>query len=200
MKIRQLTSLLGALALAVGLNAGAATVSLQPSAAIVPQTTAFTVDLMLSAADISGDHPGSVRGRVIIDFDPALISFDDGAADSFVLANGLSFLPLFPLTVESANGHETVTFGFQYAPDVSRVGTFKFTAIGAPQSIASIGLDDALIFGSFFNTLPTNQPFVPTFSGTSIQVSAVPLPATAWLLVTAFGIAGARARRARMLR
>ena len=58
------------------------------------------------------------------------------------------------------------------------------------------GLADADdFFGTFFNTVPTNQPFYPTFTGTSVQITPVPLPGAAWLLVTAFGIAAARLRR-----
>ncbi len=190
----------GVLALAFSLEAGAATISLQPSDTTVPQYASFTVGLDLAAADISGSHPGSIRGKIVIDFDPALISFDANAADSFVLADGLSFLPASMPTVGSDNGRQTVSLGFQYAPDVGRIGTFRFTAIGAPESVASIGLNDDIIFGSFFNTEPTNQPFFPDFIGTSTQISEVPLPATAWLLATAFGAASLRRARLRASR
>jgi hypothetical protein len=196
MKAHQISLLLGTLALTFSFQASAGTISavtLEPSAALVPQTTTFTVDLKLNAPDVLRD---AIRGRIIIDFDPALISYDESAADSLVLAGGLSFLPNFSPVVGSANGRKTITFGFQYAPDVGRVATFKFTAIGPMQSIASIGLNDASLLGtSFFYTEPTNQPFVPTFTGTSVQITAIPLPGAAWLLATAFGIAATRLRR-----
>ena len=185
MNARHVTSLLGALALAFSLGAGASTIALQPSAALVPQASTFTVDLSLNAAGV-GDHPGRYGGQIVIDFDPALITYN-----SFALASGLSYFS--NPAVGSASGRQTVTLGFDNAADVGRVGTFNFTAIGTPGSIATIGLADAdSFFGTFVTYTPTYHAFSPAFSSTSIQVSAVPLPGTAWMFLTAFAAAGWR--------
>lgn len=186
MNARIVTSLLGVLVLAFSISAGAATISLQPSAALVPQSTTFTVNLFLNAGDAPGSHPGLYGGQILIDFNPALITYN-----SFALASGLSFFS--NPVVGSANGHRTVTLGFDNATDTGRVGTFNFTAIGAPGGIATIGLADAdNFFGTFVTYTPTYQAFYPAFNGTSIQVSAVPLPGTAVMFLTAFAAAGWR--------
>jgi hypothetical protein len=191
MKARHVTWLLGLVALAASLGASAATVSVQPSLAQVPQTSAFTVNLVLSAADAPGGHPAQISGQVVVDFNPALISYVN-----FVPTGGAQFWTGTGVVSGSSGGRTTLTIGLDKMPESGTAGIFTFLAIGAPLSTATIGLADADdFFGTFFNTVPTNQPVYPTFNGTSVQISAVPLPGAAWLLVTAFGIAASRLRR-----
>lgn len=190
MKTRQLLSVLVCLALGgVGLLADAATISLQPSAAAVGPGSLFTVDLLLDAVDAPGTHPGGIYGgRVVVDFDPALLAYG-----GFSLTSDANFF-IDPV-VGSSGGRQTVTFGFYKAEDTGSVGSFSFTALGSPGTSASINIADEFdFFGSFVSYVPSNQRFYPEFVDTSVAV--VPLPGTAWLLVTAFGAAAARARRA----
>lgn len=188
MTTRHLVSLLGSLALTViGLRVEAATISLQPSVPLVAQSSAFTVDLLLDASDAPGAHPGLYGGQIVIDFDPALLTYG-----GFSLAGDVRFFSS-PVT-GTRGGRQTVTLGFENAGDVGTVGNFSFTVLGAPGIIASINLADADdLFGTFVSYVRSDQPFYPDFVDTSVQV--VPLPGTAWLLLTAFAAAGTRARR-----
>lgn len=170
-----------------GLRAEAATISVQPSAAQVAQGSAFTVNLMLNATDAPGSHPGLYGGQVVLAFNPALLTYG-----GFTLASGVTFFS--SPVVASAGALTTITLGFENATDVGRAGTYSFTAIGAPGSVATLDIADAdNFFGTFVSYVPTYQPFYPAFVDATVQV--VPLPGTAWLLVTAFGAVAARARR-----
>ena len=174
-------------ACAVAQPAGAATVSVQPSSAQVASGSSFTVDLVLDATDAPGTHPGLYGGQVELAFDPALLSYT-----GFTLASGVSFFS--DPEVVSANGRTTVTLGFQDAGDAGRVGTYSFDAIGTPGSVATLDIEDARpFFGTFVAQVPTIEPFYPTFIDGSVNI--VPLPGTAWLLITGFGVVAARARR-----
>lgn len=189
MKKRTRSTLLALATLTLSAGAGAATVSVQPSSAQVAQGTAFTVDLMLNASDAPGAHPGLYGGQVVLAFNPALLSYG-----GFALASGVTFFS--SPVVGSSGGLTTVTLGFENATDVGRAGTFSFTAIGAPGSVAALDIADADdFFGTFVSYVPTYQPFYPAFVDASVQV--VPLPGAAWLMATAFGAIAARARRAR---
>lgn len=159
----------------------AGTVGLTPEASTVAQGSPFTLALVLDASDplIPGTRPGLYSGQVIINFDNRLLSYG-----GFTLAQGLGF-EVNPIV--ATNGFtQTVKLGFYDAAEVGTVGTFAFTAIGSPGSVASIGLADGdPAPGSFVNTEPTNQRFYPDFSGA--QVTIVPAPAGVWLLGTAVG-------------
>lgn len=190
MKSRGLVSLFGALALAASLPVQASSISLQPSQAVVQQTLGFTVNLLVSAADAPGDHPAQVGGLVVIDFDPALLSYDD-----ISLVGGATWLE--SVTIGSAGGRQTLTFGFENAAETGAAAQLAFTAIGPVGSVATINIADADDFsGSFANYAGTDRRFYPDFIGTSVEISAVPLPGAAWLLVTAFGAVLVRARAA----
>ena len=166
----------------------ASSVKLVPSAGTVAQNGTVTVDLVLSASDVLGiPHPNLFGGSVIVDFNKTLLNYG-----GFALKSGLSF---FSAPATATNGNtQTVTFGFDNAPDMGTVGTFSFTAIGGPGSLASLGLIDADDFsGSFASYNPGYKRFTPVFTGTQVNISAVPLPAGVWLLGTA--VAGLAARR-----
>lgn len=186
MNIRDLTATL--LLIAAASTAQAASLALVPSASTVVQNGAFTVSLVLNAADAPGPHPGLSGGEIIVDFDKTLLSYS-----GFTLASGVTYF-IAPAVATSGNT-QTVHFGFENAVDVGTVGTFSFTAIGNPGSLATIGLVDADDFsGSFANNKDGNHRFTPSFVGTQVNISAVPLPAGVWLLGTAVGALGARRR------
>ena len=192
MNIRHLTAIL--LLIAAGSTAQAttlvpsSTVALLPSAGTVTQNSTFTVNLVLDAANAPGAHPGLYGGEIIVDFDKTLLTYT-----GFTLASGVSFYSA-PVVTTTGNT-QTVRFGFDNAVDVGTVGTFAFTAIGNPGSLAHLGLIDADGFsGSFASYAPTYQRFYPTFTGTQVNISAVPLPAGVWLLGTAVGALAARRR------
>lgn len=192
LKHRAIAALIALGLAAVMPAANGASISLQLSPGVVPQTQDFTLSLLISATDAPGSHPGLHGGEVVIDFDPALISYNSG---SLALQNGASFF--VPLSSGSSGGRQTLSFGFENAPDTGTVATMTFTAVGAVGNVATIGIADGDDFaGSFASYRPTHQRFFPAFTGTSVEISPVPLPGAAWLLLTAFSAIAIRARRA----
>jgi hypothetical protein len=184
----------------VGGPAGAAIITppqgrlwLDPEADPTPISVAtgesFDVIVRLDATGAPGAIPGLYGGQFVIDFDPAQLRYD-----AFSLAPGISFFSA-PAT-GSAGGRQTVTIGFDNGTgNGAAIGTFRFTALGAPGSLATIGLADADdFFGTFISYVPSYQPFYPAFDGT--QVNIVPLPAAGWLLVSAIASVAARRRLA----
>jgi hypothetical protein len=183
MMIKRVAQCLGTLVLiALAIPASAATVSLVPDAAEVYYGDSFTVDLVLNAPDAPGNHPGSVGGKIVIDFDPTLVTFVGFAVNApAILQQGPSLVPGNPTNV---------SLWFEMAPTVSTVGTFTFLAVDNPANVgtvATIGIaDQDDFFGTFANWDPTNMAFTPTFVGGSIEI--VPLPAAAWLMASALGV------------
>jgi hypothetical protein len=164
-------------AIASPITPGPASLRLVANPATVGTGTSFTVDVLLDATGAPGAIPGLYGGQFVIDFDPAKLRYD-----LFTLAPGVSFFSS-PVTGTSG-GRRTVTLGIDNGPGNGSIGTFTFTALGAPGVLATIGLADADdFFGTFISYVPTYQPFYPTFAGT--QVSIVPAPAAGWLLGTA---------------
>jgi len=162
----------------------AATVSLDPSTGFVSEGGQFTVNLVMDASDAIGNHPGSFSGMVLVDFDAALVDYVGFEYNSPATEFGTAVIET-----------NSVQLGFNTANDVGIIGTFTFDVLGSAGSIISLGLDDALPrIGTFFNNDPiANQKFEPVFSGA--EVSVVPIPAAAWLMLSALGILGGLSRR-----
>lgn len=180
----QIHQLAAALLLIAGGTAQAASLTLVPANSAVARNGSITLDLVLDATDAEGPHPSLFGGEIIVDFDKTLLSYG-----GFTLTSGLTFFSS-PVLATSGNT-QTVTFGFENAPDTVKVGTFSFTAIGSVGSLATLGLADADDFsGSFINYGPPDTRFYPDFTGA--QVSIVPLPAGVWLLGTAVGALAVR--------
>lgn len=178
------------LALAACGSAGAASIYLQPSADTVLVDEQFTVSMFINATDAPGAHPGLYGGQVVVDFDPTQLGYV-----GFELASGLSYFSSPQVGVATGGIRQTVTFGFENAPDTGLVGTFSFRALGPPEVVATINVADYdSFFGTFAAYVPTVQPFYPDFIGTSVT-TAIPLPATAWLFLAGLGSIVARARR-----
>lgn len=168
----------------------AASVTLIPVTTTVQEGGEFRIRMRLDAQDALGAHPGSFGGAVVIDFDPALATFNSYAV------NAPATLVTPGLTIGSNGNRQTISFGFQNAPDEGRIVTLLFLAIGSPNSIVDFGIADQDDFlGTFANQDPTNEPFIPTFQGTSVAITAIPVPAAAWLMFSALGVIGLGARR-----
>ena len=190
MQIRTIAIALFLLVISSALTAPAraASLILIPSAGTVAKNGVFTVDLMLNASNAPGTHPGLYGGEIVVNFNKTLLTYG-----AFTLASGLGYFE--PVAVSTTGNTQTVRFGFDHAADTGKVGTFSFTAIGNPGSLAQLGLVDGDDFsGSFASYVRTYQRFYPTFTGTQVAIAAVPLPAGVWLLGTAMGALVARRR------
>ena len=171
-----LTTALSALAW----QANAASVSLVPASTEVDPGAAFAVALELDAADAPGGRPASISGLVAITYDVSQVQYD-----GFDFGAPPDELEAPQVTVDGSIA--TLTLGFLNAPESVTIGTINFTALAAPNDIITFGLADGDdFFGSFANEFPSNQPFTPDFNGT--QVSVVPLPASAWLMLSGLGL------------
>lgn len=174
--------------LGLGFPTLAATVSLVPDSPTVQEGDVISIELFMDVADVATPDPDSIIGKVIIEFDPAVATYNNDFAINS------------PATISGGPtaGSGTLEFDFANAQAVGTIGTFSLTAIGDVGSIINISVDDNGILGSsFFDTLPTNKPISPTFVGTAVTITPIPLPAGAWLLISALGVLGLGARRAR---
>lgn len=189
MTYQRLVTLFSATLLALGAQAAlAASVSLNPQSPVVDPNETFTVDLFLDATDVDGIRPGDYSGQVTVAYDPNLLTLVS-TSDSLVA----------PSTVRQASqGSMTFGFGgivFPNNADAGVVGTFTFQSTGSlgQAEIALLSVNDGFQLMSFANNAgsPQLREFFPDFNGTSVTVNAVPLPAAAWLLLSALGGLGA---------
>lgn len=169
----------------VALPALAATVSLVPSTDFVSEGGQFTVDLVMDASDVAGNHPGIFRGKVLVDFDGLLIDYV-----GFEYNSPATEVDAAIVTADS------VQLGFNNSNDVAIIGTFTFDVLAPAGSTISLGLDDAIpLLGTFFNTDPADPvvKFEPYFNGA--EVSVVPIPAAVWLFASGLAMLGFTRRK-----
>ena len=179
------TKLFSVLALALAGAANAATVSLVPESAFVDEGASFDINLVLDAADADGASPGSFNGIVTIEYDPTLVNYDGFNYSAPAAPNTA------PMVIDGGSV-ERVILDFTGALNVGDIGSYSFTALAAEGIDIVFSIVPALS-GGFANEDPTNRPFEPDFENASVGV--VPLPASAWLMLSALGFVAVRVRR-----
>ena len=171
------------------------------SVLLVPEVEAIApgtveVELVLEASDVAdgcvprcSDFSGGVE-----------ISFD---ADSIRL---VSVTPVAPAVIVEdillpgpfvvpEDGIGPVSFGFEDALELGTVAILEFQVIAEAGETVAIGVDDSWpLVGTFEYSFPTIQFFNPDFVGTELRF--VPVPAAAWLFLSALAAVAARTRRA----
>jgi len=164
------------------LPAYSASISLVPSTTTVNEGGTFSVDLVLDAADAPGNHPGSFRGKITLDYG---ISAD---------YTGFTYSSPAVSFGDTNDNLGVIELGFDLANDVGTIGTFTFDVTGSAGDVINLNIEDAVLFvGSFFNTDPSLTKFVPDM--VDAQVTVVPVPAAVWLMIGALGTLGGMVRR-----
>lgn len=174
--------------LACSLPAVAATVEVRPASLTVPEGGVIAIEIFMDAADAVTPSPDAIKGMVLIEYDAGLAVYNGDFAISS------------PATLKAGPtpGTGTLTFDFENAQATGVIATFSLTATGGAGSIINISVDDnALLGSSFIDIKPTNKPFFPVFVPAGVEITAIPVPAAGWLLISGLGLLGITMRRAR---
>ena len=210
MKTHRLVNLFGFVAIVLfGQTATAASIALTPSSSIVQAGEEFELEFFLDgspeANDPNGPHPGNFCGEVRIDYDPNLLTFRAQSEQLQLLDPEVGVERL-------ANGREVIRFefndvAFNEEPDAGVVGMFTFQASTDLYTTATVNIADNGVLGStFLNHMETgeNNEFTVAPSAASVQIQSpptavppVPLPAAAWLFLSALGALGVVRRKAK---
>ncbi len=159
-----------------------ASLLLSPSSVNAMEGDIVSLDLLA----VFSDDP-TLGGGIDIFYDQSVLRFDGFSFDTALdLDAGFSRQPDV-----LANELEGIAFGnFNGISDDGRVGTLTFTAISesanSPIDIAIT--DNALAGGPFISGTDFTTVQTLDLTGSSVSVSAVPLPAAVWLFGSALGL------------
>ena len=166
-------------------SAQAATLSLIPVNQNVVLGNTVSLQLMM---DFSDD--ATIGGGVDVFYDDSVLQFV-----SFVFDAGLGDDPAFRRQPDALSGElNGLGFGeFGGLSGPSLVGTFTFNTLTSGSASFSLGVNDYPV-GAFYSATTYELQLVD-FQGAAIEVSAVPVPAAAWLLFSGLVMVGAVSRR-----
>ena len=190
MKSRMSKFLLGACCSLAISAAQAASISLSPSTVNTPPDV-FSIDLLINFSDIA-----TSGGAVDITWDPSKLQYNsDFLFDSAFTSRDTSF----DVIDFQSTGLLSIGFGTLSSSGISDTtvaGTLGFTSLMVPVDSTIIGLQDSAKWSGFFDAA-TGAAITVNYTGTT--VSAVPLPAALWLMISGLGILGFSSSRKRKL-
>lgn len=196
MKTKTKTTLSALLACAIAGSAGVA------QAGTVGITGSASGTYSLTLLNGATPPPGVVLGTSTTNPSNAWSFTFSGGSGSFsaaggMLTTGFSYTPISGALVDNGDGTYTgsYSFGFGPAPAVATTTTWDVTLVGSTVTLVTLDTEPNGINGtSFTNIFGTISPVM---NGTATgSVSAVPIPAAAWLLGSGLlGLAGVARRR-----
>ena len=189
MKTSTITKTLGVLALLGSSASMAATVTMTASSLVVLPGQNFTIT-------ISADVPNTFAGTMDMAFDPTKVAFVQsgtgvlagvGIGPWIFIKNSPASATPTPINVEQPNSTGP-------NPGVYQIAVLTFTALAGPGGAAGIVInDDGGVTSGWFDD--TDFEYIPA-SYNQANVQIVPVPAAAWLFVSALGGLAALKRRA----
>jgi hypothetical protein len=198
---RQLCSWVVGMGFALGMcGAQAASIGLSPATAQAPQGNQITFDLI---ENFGTQLP--LGGGTDFTWDSSVLTFQGFAFSStFAALRDPTFdtKPTASPNPWDLQASNLVTIGFGNfngisIPTDTLVGTLTFNVVGVPGSSTQIALSDSAKWSGFFDT--QSNPITVSYTGATASVapvSAVPLPASGWLLMSGFtGLLGIVRRR-----
>ena len=197
--------LLGTAALLGVSTVNAATISVNPSAILTAPGDTFTATVVGDFTDTGGVTDGGFK----LTWDPTLLTLVSSGQSQYITDayNSVGAITLFPPTYTSSSvdyifsscalGGACAVLGADTAFNMFDL-TFQVAA-DAPTGVTTADLTFAFLAPDFFNC-PTAQTCTqlpsPTFTGASISINAVPIPAAVWLFGSSLlGLVGVARRR-----
>lgn len=181
----------GGLSLTALTNVQAASISLNPHSTTVNVGSNFSVDLVMDFSDeatlgggIDINYNGSMTDFVSFTYDSTFLTMTD---PSFTCPGAGACTP-----IDQPNSVSNIAFGnFMGIGGLFTIGTLEFTALDAGDIFLSTA--ETTGAGGLFVSASTFGAMDVVFNGTS--VTAVPLPAAAWLFLTGLGVFGFASNR-----
>ncbi|MEE9494415.1 MAG: PEP-CTERM sorting domain-containing protein [Gammaproteobacteria bacterium] len=158
--------------LLVSTSSFAASLSLSPSTGSIVENSSYTVDLVFNNDAPSLPAGSFISGILKLDYSNN-VTFDSTTLGSVTSTPGLLTIDLFDHEISDTT-----------------LGSFTFTANAT--GWADFFLTDKNSQGSFsYSDSPSgSNGFAPTLIGAEVLVTAVPVPAAAWLMLSGLGLLG----------